>query len=65
MLLPPPPSHCPKILFAACSSCFYMQTLLRAIQSLLSIPTRIGWCDLKVIRAAAFLGKKAGGFPLG
>lgn len=34
MLLPPLPSHCPKILFAACSSCFYMQTLVRAIRDL-------------------------------
>lgn len=34
MLLPPLPSHCPKILFAACSSCFYMQTPVRAIRDL-------------------------------
>lgn len=34
MLLPPPPSRCPKILFAACLSCFYMQTLVRAIRDL-------------------------------
>lgn len=50
------------------TKCVYLLWCTRAVTptlSLLSIPTTIGWCDLKVVRAAALLSKKAGGFPLG